>query len=325
MGKNKPFWEIFIGVMIIAGLVLVFLEDICRLGGWSVRARDTLIVLGFIVDLVFSVEFVVRSAIASRGKTWKTWFTKGRGWIDLLSSWPLLLFVSGPLVMSMMFGGSQGIGFMGMGGLLRASRVFRIARVLRVFRFLRLLRLIKLINVTEAVGKSDQPDAAAKEKEANLEAKASVMVQVLFSFVLVLFVSAFLHKIFFTPDQVLAEKQKVYTGVLQDWYQSMYQNDMARLEHLKQRLQEDPDVLYVYNGATTLVNNLTTDEPPAVYFPKNWFYTDYKILTYHGIKLYYSNRDVERNNAKVNLLLETIVVVQILAVLLFFRREKTAA
>ena len=333
MSKKDSFGSILITFMILLGIVLIFAEDIALLAGWSVSSRTLIIFLSFVVDLFFSIEFVVNTVIKSKDKKFKIWFNKENGWIDLISSWPLLLFSSGPLVYGLLLSGAGRRGLVGMMGLLRVVRVFRIARVFRifrifrVFRFLRLLRLVRLPGIKKIVAEELEKEEKIESQNKNLilaTVRESAIIKVLVSFVLVLLLSPIFSGIFYSPDKTLDIQKNLYKGILQDWYQSMYQGDEKRLEYILTKMKDDPNVLYFFNGGAMLVNNTASEEPVNLHLLKRWFYSDYKFLTYQTLKIYYSTRSVEKDNAKVNLLLETLVVVQILVLLFFgFKLKET--
>lgn len=323
MSKNGKglFWEYFIGFFILLGVVLVFLEDVARVAAWPVAPRMAIVVVGFLVDLVFSVEFVVRALGQVRAKRFRRWFGAGRGWIDLVSSWPLLLFVSGSLMAGLIFGGVGRIGFLSMAGLLRTTRlfrmgrflrVFRVFRVLRVLRFLRLLRVLRLEAIWRQVRRKETAGHEAGEVG---EGRLDILTAVLVSFVAVLALTPLLPGVFFVPDASLKTKGVEYGMVLEEWYRGMTAGDVAKLEFLRDRLRQDPRVIYFYTGGTLLVDNSGSSEPPEVHLPRRWFFTEYQTTTFQQLRIYYSVKPEEELNARVNLLLETIVVVQMLVLL----------
>lgn len=310
------FWELFIGFFILLGVVLVFLEDVARIGGWAVGPRTAVVVLGFVVDMVFSVEFVVRAVGRLRKRSLGRWFVRERGWIDLASSWLLLLFVSGPLMWGLLFGGAGSVGFLSMTGLLRTTRIFRMTRFLRVFRVLRILRFLRFLRLLRlgAVWKKIKP---SKEGAGEMsEDRLDVLTAALVSFVAVLTLAPLMPGAFFTPETALKSRRAEYAAVLEDWYKGMSRGDVGRLEMLRSRLKDDPRVIYFYVAGATVVDNSVSGEPPSVYLPRRWFFTDYRMVSFQQLRLYYSVKPEETLNARVNLLLETIVVVQMLALVL---------
>ena len=61
MEKKKSILENIIALLIIGAIVHIFLEDIGRLAGWGVSGRKAMVMIGFLLDLIFTLEFVIRS------------------------------------------------------------------------------------------------------------------------------------------------------------------------------------------------------------------------------------------------------------------------
>ena len=65
---NRNFWENFIIIAIILVIVQTFLDDFSHYQLWSVEARNIILFAALFFDLLFSIEFVVRTIIASKEK-----------------------------------------------------------------------------------------------------------------------------------------------------------------------------------------------------------------------------------------------------------------
>ncbi len=140
--------EFTIFSLILLVIIQTIVEDLAVLLNWEVSFRKLLIVTGFIFDLIFTIEFLVRLywAIVERRVT--EYLFKERGWIDFLASVPLLMFNSGPELLSLFTGGSLFIMFSGVLNILKVLKAVRIARVLR---FLRVIKIFKNIKYAESV------------------------------------------------------------------------------------------------------------------------------------------------------------------------------
>ena len=86
--KFVSFLEGLVIFMIIMVLIQTFLEDLAVLLGFSWSFRKNLIVSGFIFDLFFSIEFLVRFYIALSLGELKDYMGRRQGWIDLIASVP---------------------------------------------------------------------------------------------------------------------------------------------------------------------------------------------------------------------------------------------
>lgn len=143
MSKIRSFLENLVLLAILLVLVQTFLEDLATVLGWSVQARQTLLMAGFFFDLFFTIEFLARSYDAFRYHRLGEYLWLDRGWIDFLASVPLLLLNSGPSVLALYVGGVSIIGVGGMLNVLKVVKAIRIARVLRLLRVLKIFRRIK--------------------------------------------------------------------------------------------------------------------------------------------------------------------------------------
>ncbi|MFW5642881.1 MAG: ion transporter [Alkalispirochaeta sp.] len=150
MSKTRSVLENVVIVVIVLVLVQTFLEDLALVLGWSVSARQILLVGGFFFDLFFTVEFIVRSYDAWRYRRLGEYFWYDRGWIDFLASIPLLLLNSAPGVLALLVGGVPLVGVGGMLNVLKVVKAIRIARVLRLLRVLKIFRKIKNTDSTMA-------------------------------------------------------------------------------------------------------------------------------------------------------------------------------
>ncbi len=139
MKKLSGFFENFIFIAIILVIIQTFLEDFSSYKSWSVLIRNILLISGFILDFIFTIEFIVRSSVNARNKKFIEYFWYNRGWIDLLSSIPLLLLNSGPALYVILSGDvyllAEGVGVL---------NVFKIIKAIRVARILRLIRIVKI-------------------------------------------------------------------------------------------------------------------------------------------------------------------------------------
>ena len=105
--KIASAFEGIVIVAIILVLVQTFLEDFGVLAGWEWTVRRVFIFSGFIFDLFFTIEFLVRMYTAVYQGKGGEYFAQRRGWIDFVASVPLLLLSSGPAVLAVVTGGTM--------------------------------------------------------------------------------------------------------------------------------------------------------------------------------------------------------------------------
>lgn len=143
-----PIIENLIILAIVLVIVQMLLEDFAAIFHWSHPTIVKLAIAGFIFDLLFSAEFVVRSIISNKRKSFGYYIRHQRGWIDFLSSFPLLLFVSGPAVFTYLYGAGEGGLALGFFMILKTAKAIRVARILRLIR---VIKLFGKIQNTESV------------------------------------------------------------------------------------------------------------------------------------------------------------------------------
>lgn len=133
-------FENFIIVAIIFALFITILDEFATLLQFSVSTRNIILVASFITDLLFTGEFIARTVVTKRHGAFRHYMMHQRGWVDLISSVPLLLLSSGPemllLINPELFTSGAGLGFMSS---------IKIVKAVRVSRILRLLRLLKIM------------------------------------------------------------------------------------------------------------------------------------------------------------------------------------
>jgi len=146
--NNLGKWpENFIIVAIIFALVITVLDEFATVFDFSLNARQWILVLSFATDLLFTIEFAARAIVTKQHGAFRHYMVHQRGWIDLMSSVPLLLISSGPEVYFMLFpadASGAGLGFMS------SIKIVKAVRVSRILRLLRLLKIMGKIHNTDS-------------------------------------------------------------------------------------------------------------------------------------------------------------------------------
>ncbi len=130
--------EYFIMVAIVLVIVLIIVEELAIIYHWPHKWIEYLLITAFCFDLLFTIEFAGRSFISARHGHFWYYIRAQRGWVDFLTSIPLLLLVSGPAVYLIFFADA------GEGTFVTALTILKTAKAIRVTRILRLVRIIKL-------------------------------------------------------------------------------------------------------------------------------------------------------------------------------------
>lgn len=142
------FVENSIIAIIVFALFITVLDEFATVYEFTVSTRNIILIASFATDLIFSIEFIARIIVTSRHGAAKHYMIHQRGWIDLLSSFPLMLISSGPEVVLMLnpdlLGPGAGLGFMS------SIKIVKAVRVSRILRLLRLLKIMGKIHNTDS-------------------------------------------------------------------------------------------------------------------------------------------------------------------------------
>ena len=133
------FIEPFIVFIIIIAIFQTFFEEYATFSYMSRHIRLLSLLAGFAIDAIFSIEFLARLFVSAKKRAASTYFAKEGGFIDFLSSFPLLILNSGPLVYVTFFAGKAGI--ISTIGMFSFFKIVKIVRIARTFRFLRTLKI----------------------------------------------------------------------------------------------------------------------------------------------------------------------------------------
>jgi hypothetical protein len=139
----KKVLEIFITAAVVLVVIQTLLYEFSRYDHWSVRSRNILLTAGFCFDLIFSIEFTVRSLLSRRKRGFLIYIKHERGWVDFLSSFPILIFDSAPSLFFLLSSDAQ----TGTGAI-AAMNAFRALRITRLLRFAEILKISGKISYT---------------------------------------------------------------------------------------------------------------------------------------------------------------------------------
>ncbi len=132
--------------LIALSIVQLVLEEVGIILNWQDSFGLSMVIAGFIFDLIFSIEFLVRSVVALKNGKFKTYFLYENGWIDFVASLPLLLSNSGPLFFMTMTGRVVSGGGRSMANLIKVIKAIRVTRILRLLRTLKIFGKIENVS-----------------------------------------------------------------------------------------------------------------------------------------------------------------------------------
>lgn len=295
--------EFLILILIVLVIGLIVLEELAIVYAWSHETMVQLLIAAFVFDFLFTVEFIGRSLISAKHGQFRNYITRQRGWIDFVSSVPLLLLVSGPALYVALFSES------GSGGLLAFLSILKTAKAVRVTRILRLIRVIKLL------GKIQNTESAMTNRHVGMIATIGVT-----TLVIVLFVSQFLPF--------------VHVGDRGPHIERLNASLAALLDANRPRGEGPPDLLWIgehiaRNPALADVIRLRDANQRVVYLSGD---ADELIWSAHkngawvpvgrtGYEAQLSYRSADAEHAKLNLLILCGILAMVGAYMFVYTRE----
>jgi len=282
--------------VVIAAVILVLfhtlIQDIADLFQWSWNARRALIYAGLFFDLLFTIEFALRTLSAIVKKNLVSYLRDDRGWVDFVASVPLLIFSSGPAAISAYNNVPTVATAAGVFGVLKIVKAIRIARVLRL---LRLLKIFKHIKHTESI-----------MAQRHLTRIATTIVTTI---VVILVGFGLLSSVFNLPDiERLFEEYTV--SALSD----QIDNEMSS-EDIRVLVELRPDVLLIKEGLRTVYSRLSDAEYERYYGP-----SDYTLVSFpeHNVEVYVDLLPILSNGARHDILHFILIISMILVTLFLY-------
>jgi hypothetical protein len=291
--NDKRFWENFILAAIVLVIIHTFLYDLGVLLRWRVSMRNLVILAGLFFDVLFTVEFIVRSVIQGGKKRLFTYWLYNRGWADFLSSVPLLFFSSGPQVL-LLFSGRTSEGLTAIGVL----NILKIVKAIRVTRVLRLIRVMKIF------GKIKNADSIMAQHHTATISTIAVSI--------VLFVIIIFTLLAGDPLGNAVMERKTHYEDLVDVVR--YETDDGEL--LLKLLAGDELGLRLSKNGTLLFSKV----PPQLWDSEIW-YEDYMEIERGGYSLTVSLEDINNKSALYNIRVFSIIIALVAGFMLFYTRH----
>ena len=291
MESVKKYLEGLVIVMIILVLIQTFLEDFAVVMGYGWDFRRILIYTGFIFDLFFTFEFLIRFYYALTDGRSGEYVFRQRGWIDFLASVPLLAFNSGPAMFALIAGGGA---FTGVGGFLNVLKVVKAIRIARILRLLRIAKIFKQIKNT------DSPMAQRHV--------AKVSTLAISTFVLVVFCFTMVSS-FSSMPSAFDQAQTRFAGTME----TLSSPGFATPSGIAGYAKIDDSLLLVRKQGTTLYSRYTNDQYARLFGPGDYYYAERGDM-----RFFFDLREINILSSRDNLLYFFVVVALTLVFLLIY-------
>ena len=278
--------EPFIVFVIIIAIFQTFFEEYATFSYMSKHIRLILLLAGFAIDIIFSIEFFTRLFVSAKKRAASTYFAREGGFIDFISSLPLLILSSGPLVYVTFFAGKAGI--ISSIGIFSFFKIVKVVRIARTFRFLRTLKIFyrfrKRFMITSKY----------------IAGMAGIVIAVV---LLSLIGFSFIDK-----GNVIISQSNAVENILSSYLTSGKKTDFESL------LKNDDSVLFIKNNKKIIYQKISLSE-----FNKSYFNDDYYKKKIENYIVYFNNKDKKRLLSFINMIAFTIIIGIILLLAIPFR------
>ena len=288
----------FILAAIVLVIIQTMLDEYSRYAHWSVRSRNILLVTGFCFDLIFSIEFTVRSVFNGRKGKFLSYIKFERGWVDFISSFPLLILDSGPsLFILLTVDAHSGAGAVG------AMNVLKAVKAVRITRILRLVRIIKIF------GKIHNAESRMAQHHT-----ATTTTTAVFTVVSVLLVFTFVFGT--SAAHFSKERSDEYVNLIDGLKRVSDMNGLGFREASESLLMADKNVLKIIYTNGTVIEKIAGSE-----FKMNYDEEDYISVTGKGCTLIISITDINKEIALEHLQSFMIIIFIVFSFMILYTRH----
>lgn len=295
---KKNLFENFILVAIILVIIQTFLDDYSQYASFNISFRHFLIFSNVFFDLIFTIEFILRSYWASKEKKLKNYLFFQRGWVDFLSSLPLLFFNSIPTLY-----------FYLKGDLSQAVLSIAVLNVLKVVKAIRVTRILRLIRLLKIFGKIHNAESKMAQRHTQTIATTGVFTIILILITLSVFK---FNKI----DSLISNRIAHYNKFINNIENINRTLDVPLRPLIFKSLSNDNHVLKFYYTDFLVFSNIQDEV-----FNKYYNYDDYSKIKINEHTLYISFKDINKITAGINLQNFIIIVFLILAYMLIYTKH----
>ncbi len=295
---NRKFWEGFIIAAIMLVLVQTFLDEYARFAKWSVASRNGLLYAGFIFDIIFSIEFIVRGVAAGKKGGFWLYVKFERGWVDFLSSFPLLILYSGPSLY-----------FLLAGDIHTGTASYALLNVLKVVKAIRITRILRLVRIIKILGKIQNTDSKMAQHHTATAATTAV-------FTVVVVLMTWAGATGFSVQNSASKRGAEYSRMLVELESISMINDLSFRESCENFLISDQRVMGI-----SYVTGQKYERLSDVEFRK--YYDDEDYITVAGklCTLIISVKDLEQELALHHIQSFFIIVSLVCAFMLIYSRH----
>jgi hypothetical protein len=300
MVKDNSYLGRPLEVLFLFFIVLVILhtlaEELAVLLDLPVDIRTLLLIVGFGFDVLFTFEFITRLVVAGKNRGAGAYMTREGGTIDFLSSIPLLVLSSGPLLYMTFFAGE--------GGLIIAIGSFSFLKIVKIMRVVRTLRFIRVLKL---FGKTKTPRVmTTRYVSLALILAISTQVAALAGFTL------FENGRYIRPQALkTSEILQRELGAIEPGQEN---DNGPAVQQFVPLIRGDRSVLFVRYRDDVVFTNIK-----QATFSEQYMGSDFFTERISGYQFFFNNKDVKKAYALIHLLVFSGVILNVVAIATVFR------
>jgi len=267
--------EPFIVFVIIIAIFQTFFAEYADFSYMSKHIRLMSLIASFAIDIIFSIEFMARLFVSAKKRGASRYFVREGGFIDFISSFPLLILNSGPLIYVTFFAGKAGI-ISGI-GMFSFFKIVKIVRIARTFRFLRTLKIFYRFKKRYIMTSKYISGAAG------ITIAVVLLTLIGFSFI--------------DNGNVISSQSKAVSNILSSYISSGKKADFETL------LKNSDSVLFIKDSKKIIYQKISLSE-----FNNSYLSDDYYKKNFKNYMVYFNNKDKKRLVSFINMIAYTIII-----------------
>lgn len=281
---------------IILSIVYFFLNECSRIFHPAVFWKNIILISGFFLDIIFTIDFAVRSIHSRKRQGIEYYIKYERGWADLISSLLPLIIDSAPSLFLVLSDYS---------GTAAAHSFFIMLKPTGVAETFRFFRIIKIFNMLKTGGSEM---AGHHISAINTLAISSILA------VYLIFSPA-------TGNSQIGLLKKLsddYVSLVDGLKRISDMNDISYREVSESMLVSDKNILRIIYANGTVVEKVPDPE-----FRKRYGRDDFIQVTGKACTVFVSSRDINRIQAVSNIQVLMIIIVTITVFMFIYSRHFT--
>jgi hypothetical protein len=284
--------------MIVLVILQTFFSELQVYLHWNIALRNILIAASLFFDLVFTIEFIVRSINAGREKRlFGYWFYR-RGWVDFIAAVPLLFLNSGPLVLlTFMTGTTEGIAAVGVLNILKVVKAIRVTRILRLIRVMKIFGKIR--------------NAESKMAQHHTASVSTIAVTVILA-VLIIFAFTLGDPI----ENSLGERRDYYEDLSSRVFGLVGYEEESKKEIVAGVFSQDQRILKLYQKDELIFSRVTEEDWSLKYSNEDYF-----EIQYDGFTMFVTTVDINKNRAQNSIMIFAVIIVLVFGIMLIYTKH----